>query len=88
MSRFSITVMPGNTPRPSGDCEMPRTTRRSARSVLMSSPSKVMVPPESGRIPEIARMVVVLPAPLAPISVTISPCSTVRDTSDSAWIRP
>ncbi len=33
-------------------------------------------------------MVVVLPAPFAPISVTISPSSTVIEMPCSAWMRP
>jgi hypothetical protein len=39
-------------------------------------------------MPLIARSVVVLPAPLAPISVTISPALTVRSMPWSAWIAP
>src|SRR5690348_18431020 len=35
-----------------------------------------------------ARMVVVLPAPFAPIRATISPSSTVRLMPCSAWMRP
>src|SRR3954462_8940902 len=35
-----------------------------------------------------ARMVVVLPAPFAPISATISPSPTVRLMPCSAWMRP
>src|SRR5690349_4404800 len=88
MSRFSCTVMPGKTPRPSGDCEMPRITRRSARSLVMSSPLKRMRPAATGRRPEIARMTVVLPAPFAPMSATTSPSPTVRLTPCRAWMRP
>ena len=39
----------------------------------MSSPSNVIGPARTGRSPEIVFSVVVLPAPLAPMSVTISP---------------
>ena len=67
---------------------MPRTTRRSARSLVMSSPSNRILPADSGRMPEIARMVVDLPAPLAPIRLTISPSSTENDMSWMASIRP
>src|SRR3954447_14212370 len=88
ISRFSRTVMPGKMPRPSGDWETPRTTRRSARSRVMSFPSNRIVPRATGRRPEIARMVVVLPAPFAPISATISPSPTVRLMPCNAWIRP
>ena len=51
---------------------------------VMSSPSKVMRPLVTGRTPEIVLSVVVLPAPLAPMSVTISPSSTWSDTPRSA----
>src|SRR5689334_4988786 len=88
MSRFSWTVMPGKMPRPSGAWQIPRTTRRSARSREMSSPSKVIVPVDSGRMPEMTRIVVVLPAPFAPMRVTISPSSTVSEISESASMRP
>jgi len=43
-----------------------------------------MCPALAGVSPEIARSVVVLPAPLAPISVTISPSSTWRLTPRNA----
>src|SRR6478609_7218690 len=88
MSRFSWTVIPGNTPRPSGACTMPSMTRLNARILVMSWPSKTMDPWDSGLIPEIARMVVVLPAPLAPIRVTSSPSSTDNEMPCSASIRP
>src|SRR6478735_10795753 len=88
MSRFSWTVMPGKTPRPSGACTMPASTRRWAFILVMSLPSNQIEPVVSGRIPEIARMVVVLPAPLAPIRVTSSPSSTDNEMPCSASIRP
>src|SRR5690349_11193444 len=47
-----------------------------------------MAPEWIGRSPEIARMVVDLPAPFAPMSATISPWSTVRLIPCRAWIRP
>jgi hypothetical protein len=54
----------------------------------MSSPRK-RIAPDTGRIrPLIARSVVVLPAPFAPMSVTISPSSTVRLTPSIAVMRP
>ena len=67
---------------------MPASTRRWAFILVMSLPSKMIDPPVSGRIPEIARMVVVLPAPFAPINVTSSPCSTDSEMPCSASIRP
>src|SRR3954447_23649262 len=80
--------MPGKIPRPSGDWLMPRTTRRSARNLVMSCPANRIRPAEIGRMPEMARMVVDLPAPFAPIRATISPSSTVSEMPCSAWIRP
>src|SRR6476469_8781170 len=88
MSRFSWMVIPGKTPRPSGAWTMPAITRRWAFILVMSWPSKTMDPLVSGRIPEIARIVVVLPAPLAPSSVTSSPSSTDSEMPCSASIRP
>src|SRR6266511_2439926 len=88
ISRFSCTVMPGKMPRPSGAWLMPRTTRRSARSFVMSSPAKRMRPDATGRMPEIARIVVDLPAPFAPIRATTSPSSTWRLMPCRARIRP
>ena len=48
----------------------------------------LILPRVSGRIPETARIVVVLPAPFAPIRVTSSPSSTVSEMPCSAAIRP
>ena len=58
--------MPGNTPRPSGAWIRPSVTRWCALILVMSLPSNHTDPDVSGRRPEIARMMVVLPAPLAP----------------------
>ena len=88
MSMFSATVMPGKIPRPSGTWLMPRATRRSARTDVRSSPSNRIDPDCRPRIPEIAFMVVVLPAPFAPMSETIWPSSTRRVIPRRAWMRP
>src|ERR1700754_1835663 len=80
--------MPGKMPRPSGDWETPRITRRSARIFVMSVPSKTILPWATGRRPEMARIVVDLPAPFAPINATISPSPTVRLMPCKASIRP
>ena len=73
---FSVTVRPGKMRRPSGTCEIPSRTMASAPRRLIEWPSK-KISPDAGRIsPEIVRSVVLLPAPLAPSSVTISPGST------------
>ena len=80
--------MRGNTWRPSGEWLIPARTISSGARRVTSRPSKRMLP-DDGRIsPLIVRSVVVLPAPFAPISVTISPSSTVSDTSCSAVMRP
>jgi hypothetical protein len=47
-----------------------------------------MRPAEIGCTPEMARSKVVLPAPLAPTSVTISPAATSSETPCSASMRP
>ena len=54
----------------------------------MSLPSKMIVPARTVRSPEIVFIVVVLPAPLAPIRVTISPSSTVKEMSRIASMCP
>jgi hypothetical protein len=54
----------------------------------ISSPSKRTTPSRGGVSPEIERSVVDFPAPLEPISVTISPSSTVSDTPLSASMLP
>ena len=54
----------------------------------MSRPSKRMLPWRGRLSPLIARSVVDLPAPLAPISVTISPAPTRSEMPLSAWIAP
>ena len=47
-----------------------------------------MRPVRGGTMPEIERSVVDLPAPLAPMSVTISPSSTLIEMPFSASIEP
>jgi hypothetical protein len=75
-SRFSATLMRGKMRRPSGDCEMPSRTLWSVGTDSMRWPLKVMLPLRGRRVPMIVLSVVVFPAPLEPISVTISPRST------------
>src|SRR5262249_33208403 len=60
--------------RPSGQWAMPSSRMRRALARVMSSPRKVMRPAAGVSRPEMALSVVVLPAPLAPINVTSSPC--------------
>ena len=59
--------------RPSGDCEMPMLTISCGGVSPISLPSNRIEPSRGGVSPEIERRVVDLPAPLAPIIVTISP---------------
>ena len=54
----------------------------------MSLPSKRIVPWRGWLRPLIDRSVVDLPAPFAPISVTISPSWTSIEMPFSAWIEP
>ena len=85
---FSVTVMPGKTPRPSGAWIRPSVTRLCALMPVMSRPSNHTEPADSGRSPESARIIVVLPAPFAPSIVTSSPSRTTMETPCSASIRP
>ena len=54
----------------------------------MSLPWKRIVPRRGWLSPLIERSVVDLPAPFAPISVTISPSRTSSEIPFSAWIEP
>jgi len=55
---------------------------------VMSWPSNVTRPEEARGVPHTVIMSVVLPAPLLPISVTISPLFTSIDTPASASTAP
>ena len=80
--------MPGKMPRPSGAWQRPSSTRLWGAIVVMSTPSKRTWPAVTGRTPLIVFIVVVLPAPLAPMSVTTSPSLTVNEIPLIAWMRP
>src|SRR5215217_5154310 len=54
----------------------------------MSRPSNLTAPVRRGTSPMIARSVVVLPAPLRPMTQTASPAATVSDTPCRMWLRP
>ena len=71
--RFSSTVMREKMRRPSGDCTMPSRTISWVGSSVMSRPSNRIRPALRARVPKIVIISVDLPAPLAPISATISP---------------
>src|SRR3954469_21747206 len=54
----------------------------------MSRPSKRTCPVRPGTSRMMARSVVVLPAPLRPMTQTASPAATVSDTPCRMWLRP
>src|SRR4051812_36117331 len=87
-SRLSSTDSGANSCRPSGTWVMPRATRTwlGNRSIAVSS--KRIEPAVTGWTPEMARNSVVLPAPLAPTRLTISPRPTVSETPCSTSMRP
>src|SRR6187200_1929860 len=87
MRRFSSTLSSAKVPRPWGTWAMPRRTIASAGALVMSLPSNT-IEPERSIIPETARIVVVLPAPLAPSTTTTSPPPTVRSISWSTLTAP
>ena len=87
--RFSRTVSREKIRRPSGAWPMPASTSSWAarlRDVLAVEADRC--PARGWSRPEIVLRVVVLPAPLAPISVTISPRSTSIVMPCRAWIWP
>ena len=67
---------------------MPSPTIRSVEAEVRSVPSNVIAPCDGRSRPEIARSVVVLPAPFAPISAISSPVSTRSDTPWRARMLP
>src|SRR5713101_7680347 len=67
---------------------MPRRTMRSVARPSMRCPSKVICPARGTSSPMIVRSVVVLPAPLLPVSVTTSPRSTVKEMPRKARMLP
>jgi len=75
-------------PRPSGTWITPRRTISCGARRVISSPSSQMLPAAARSSPEIARRALVLPAPFAPISVTICPASTRREMPCSASMAP
>ena len=89
-ARRSVSSTPrlGKMPRPSGTCSRPRRVIRSAGWPVMSSPPNRTQPAMAGIIPEMARSVVVLPAPFAPSRATISPSSTSRSMPNTTGMRP
>ena len=80
ISRFSWTERLAKTMRPSGT-ERGRPGRADASaSCAWPRRDNGLSPPAAGTRPMMARSVVVFPAPLAPMSVTISPSASVSET--------
>jgi hypothetical protein len=67
---------------------MPRRAMRSGDSRSMGAPRKRIAPFCARVRPMIERMVVVLPMPLRPSSVTTSPASMARSMPKSTWLVP
>ena len=86
--RFSLTVRSAKIRRPSGTSVIPRETISVGFFPVMSSPRNRIFPPLGFTKPEMARSVELLPAPLAPINVTISPSGTSKEIPLTASIPP
>ena len=71
-------LMRVKTPRPSGTITKPCLTKSQAPWPWMSLPKYSMLPEVAAKVPVIAFMVVVLPAPLEPIRDTNSPSRTSK----------
>ena len=80
--------MCGKSRRPSGAWLRPSPTTRWAFQFEMSLPLKITRPAEGRTRPEMARRVEVLPAPLGPITATISPAATESDIPFTAATLP
>ena len=80
--------MRGKMRRPSGDCAMRMRAISCVGIWVMSVPAKVMVPFLARGVPKMVIISVDLPAPLAPISATISPSLTAIETPFSARMLP
>src|SRR5512132_2292611 len=87
MRRFSQTLSSAKRPRPSGTCATPARATASGLLRAICLPSNT-ISPVWRTVPDTARSVVVLPAPLAPSRATISPSATVSETPCRALIGP
>ena len=76
ISRFSSTVIEGNTFCVCGTNPIPLRTRSCGLRAVISSPFIMTCPPRKASIPNIAFMAVDLPAPFGPTTTAISPRST------------
>src|SRR6185369_13587221 len=86
-SRLSSTDISPNSSRRSGTSATPRATIASTVGLAIVCPASASVP-EDGSNPIAAQSSVDLPAPLGPITVTISPCCTVSSTPCTACTAP
>src|ERR1700722_17931720 len=84
---FSSTVSSMNVPRPSGTCATPRRTMSSVDMPSIASPPRIRSP-WVRTMPQIARNVVVLPAPLAPSSAVTPPSSTAKSMPCRTFVSP
>ncbi len=80
--------MRGKMRRPSGDWQIPALTISWPCLPVSLSPLNEMLPLRGLMRPEMARSVVDLPAPLDPMSVTISPLCTRRVSPFTAAMLP
>ena len=87
-TRFSRTERFGKMRRPSGTTAIPARPIRSGGCASIALPRKRMLPRMARVSPRIERTVVVLPMPLRPSSVTISPCSMHRSMPNRIWLAP
>src|SRR5580704_9842354 len=67
---------------------MPRRAMAWRGSAVRSSPRKRIVPLRLRTMPRMARKVVVLPAPLRPISESVSPSRRSKEMPCSTWLSP
>ena len=74
--------------RPSGDWLIDMRMISWVGSLVMSTPPKTMLPSRAWGLPQIVIISVDLPAPLAPISVTISPSLISTSTPRKAMMLP
>src|SRR5215510_14153169 len=88
ISRFSSTLSRLKMRRPSGTWVTPRRTMAWEATPTSEPPSKTTSPSRGTRSPEMARRVVVLPAPLLPRRATTSPSPTWKVTPFKARISP
>ena len=80
--------MSAKTRLPSGTCAIPIAASACGLILERSFPSKIICPLRMGIRPEIVCSVVVLPAPFAPISATVSPSSTRKEMLFKARMTP